>query len=161
MDQIWSIIGLSSLIAAVVTVSLGIVRDIFVEKYRFKRQSEAGFIQSQIQVYSQIHLLLARIEKRATEPLFFGEASTNLKEINDIIKTNSYLLTSRIKNEWLSFMAMFQRGFDVRDNKDRLVLGIALDAKKDEILSLIIVIINRDLIPKYRKIVGETVPLFG
>jgi hypothetical protein len=64
-------LGKLSLIASVVTVILGIVRDILVEKYRFKRESEAGYIQRQTQIYSQIYFLLKRLEKDATLLDFF------------------------------------------------------------------------------------------
>ena len=39
ITEIWSLIGLSSLIASVVAVVLGICRDYYIEKSRFKRQS--------------------------------------------------------------------------------------------------------------------------
>ena len=98
MNDIWSIIGLSSLVASVVTIVLGIVRDILVEKYRFKRESEAGFIQSQIQLYNQIYFLLRRWQIGAKMPQLFGEYGRNVKEINEIIKTSSSLLDHRVLN---------------------------------------------------------------
>jgi hypothetical protein len=68
MDDVWTIIGLSSLIASVVTVVLGIARDVLVDKYRFKRESEAGYLQSQIQVFSKIYFLLTRAVRGSARP---------------------------------------------------------------------------------------------
>ena len=78
MDDFWTIIGLSSLIASIVTVVLGLARDVIVDKYRFKRQSEAGYLQSQIQVFSKIYFVLTRTTKGATKSLFFKTATATV-----------------------------------------------------------------------------------
>lgn len=157
MNDIWSIIGLSSLVASVVTVLVGIVKDIVVEKYRFKRQSVAGYIQSQIQIYSRIYFLL----KTLTEPTLtelFGTTPENVKELNDIIKAQSSLLEQKALNEWFAIWGWTKK---YREGKEEAQKDEAIEKSYNHIrklLSIIKGIMNSNLIPKYRKIVGETVP---
>jgi len=153
MDDIWSIIGLSSLIASVVTVILGIIRDILVEKQSFKRQSEAEYIQRQIQVYSQIYFLLQRIHRGAIMPELFGKTGENIIELNNIIKTNSSFLESRVLNKWLTIMALLQKSVQEGKGYEK-----ELAEHSEQLVLIIKEMMNSDLIPKYRKIVGETVP---
>lgn len=117
MDDIWSIIGLSSLIASLVTMILGIVRDILVEKHRFNRESQAGHIQRQIQLYSRIYFLLIRLRKGATAVALFGKSAEDVKELNDVIKTNSSLLESRIMNSWITIMALISKSSKIKTQK--------------------------------------------
>ena len=158
MSDIWSIIGLSSLVASVVTVVLGIVRDVLVEKHRFKRQSEAGYVQAQIRMYSQINYLVKRVLIGLYSPELFGRMEDEIKKINDIVKESSDLLDSRVLNEWLLIMENFDH-FLRESNADE-VLKYYKKVKKHtrQLGSIIKEITNDDLIPKYRKIVGETVP---
>lgn len=158
MDQFWSIIGLSSLIASVVTVILGIVRDILVEKHRFKREKEAGYLQSQIRLYAQIHLLLKRLTLGAVTPMFFKTVPESIKEINKIIETSSEFLAPEFKNKWLNIMILIDNGGKTKDEKQQAKLFWEADENMEQLILIIKEIVNNTLIPKYRKIVGETVP---
>jgi hypothetical protein len=165
MDDIWTIIGLSSLIASVVTIVLGIARDVLVDKYRFKRQSEAGYIQNQIQIYSQIYFLLRRVSEGAVLTDLFGSTKNDIMDLNSTMKTKSDLLDSKVRGQWLALMASFtsdveelakgkhldENEWEERRKNFRNYLGQLALTIKD--------IMNNSLIPKYRKIVGETVPV--
>jgi len=158
MDDIWAIIGLSSLIASVVTVILGIVRDIFVERYRFKKQSEAGFIQSQIKIYSQLYFLLQRLKIGAITPELFGKLEDNIKELNNLVKMNASLVESKVLNKWVYCMALatvFLQGPEVKVREE---IREQTNERIIQLASIVKEIMNKNLIPKYRKIVGETVP---
>jgi len=167
MNDIWTIIGLSSLIASVVTVILGIAKDILVEKYRFKRQSQAGYIQSQIQAYSRIYFLSQTIHAGATSPELLGEIRKRIFEVNEFIKTKSSLLESKVKSEWLNIMSLLTECMEEvqkrKSGKDQSKIMEEYIEKCVEHLHLLISIIkeimNKDLIPKYREIVGKTVPI--
>lgn len=157
MDDIWTIIGVSSLIASVVTVVLGIARDVLVERYRFNRQSEAGYIQSQIQILSKIHFLLARCKKGAVGFLFKNVAES-VKEVNEVIETNIQLLPPAILSEWLNLMAGINEAVEEKDPKKQKELVESANQEIGDLLKHIASFTNSYLIPKYRKIVGETVP---
>lgn len=157
MDDILSIIGISSLVASIVSVILGIFRDILVEKRRFNRQSEAGYLQGQIKVYSQIYFLLHRMHRKATLTALFGSPSDNLRELNDIIKENSSLLTQQVLDNWLDMMALSQEAV-VANETELPKYFKKLDEYSSRLVSIIKEIMNKDLIPRYRKVVGETVP---
>ena len=158
MSDIWSIIGISSLVASVVTVLVGIVKDIVVEKYRFKRQSEAGYVQKQIQIYSQIYFYLKRHMVGATTPFLFGERIGKVQEISSIIEANSSFLEPRIVSKWLSIWASLQ-DYLAEPKPEKLDETVKKAAKLGmELASMVKEIMNSNLIPKYRKIVGETVP---
>jgi len=161
MDEIWSIIGLSSLIASVVTVTLGIVRDVLIERYRFKRQSEAGYLQSQIRLYSQIHFLLKRLTIGAVTPLLFEEVRDAIKKFNEIIEKSSDLLTSEFLGKWLDVMTLIEKAIKAfGDHDNELTIKLAWEADKNmkQLIPIIKETMNNKLIPKYRKIVGKTVP---
>lgn len=157
MDDIWAIIGLSSLIASVVTVILGIVRDILVEKYRFKRQSEAGYVQGQIQLYHRIYFFLKRTEIGG-HPDFFNKWEDDVKEVNSILKSKSSFLEPRFLNKWLTFFSLLNDLVKEKDKMKKKVLWNKVADAYPELLSIVKEIMNNTLIPKYRKIVGETVP---
>lgn len=164
VNDIWSIIGLSSLVASVVTVILGIVKDIFVEKYRFKRQSQAGYIQSQIRLYCHIHFLLESLGGLGSDysRSLFGKFSENVRELNEIMKKSSDLLEYRVLNLWLTFLESFSEAVEAmkkkKNEKERERMRQILEQRK-QLLSTIKDIMNNKLIPEYRKIVGETVPV--
>jgi len=158
MDDIWSIIGLSSLIAAIVSVILGIIRDVFVDRYHFKRQSEAGYIQKQIQIYSQIYFVLKRIEKYAISPQIFGAASETMRELNNIMKENSSLIESEVLTNWLYLMALMGKAVEDKQRQHWEELSNEMVKTGDQTFLMIKEIMNKNLIPKYRKIVGKTVP---
>jgi len=158
MDNIWSIIGLSSLIASVVTVILGIVRDILVEKHRFKRQSEAGYLQSQIRLYAQTHFLLKRFTLGAVTSMFFETVPEPIKGINKIIETSSDFIAPEFMNKWLAIMTLIENAKKTKDKKQQTQLLWEADEKMKQLILIIEEIANNILIPKYRKIVGKTVP---
>lgn len=83
--NIWNIIATSSLIASFVTAILGIIRDVFLERYRFKRQSESGYVQSQIQIYSQLYFFLNRLKMRLHIELM-GDLNQQMVEITITFK---------------------------------------------------------------------------
>ena len=159
MDDIWSIIGLSSLIASLVTVISGIVRDILVEKHRFNRESEAGYLQSQIKLYAQIHLLLKRFTLGAVTPMLFETVPESIKGINKIIETSSDFVAPEFKNKWLAIMLSIENAIKTEDKKQRAKLFWEADENMKQLILIIKEIVNNTLIPKYRKIVGKTVPL--
>ena len=158
MNDIWSIIGLSSLIASVVTVALGIVKDILIERYRFKRQSEAGYLQSQIRLYSKIYFLLRRLTIGAVTTVLFEETVDALKRFNRIIEENSELLAPKVLDKWLTIMTTIEKGIKTKDPKLKVKILWEADKNMRQSISIVKEIMNNDLIPKYRKIVGETVP---
>jgi hypothetical protein len=158
LDDIWAVIGLSSLIASVVTISLGLIRDIIVEGYRFRKQSEAGYLQNQIKLYSQIFFLLTRIRCDEFDPLFFKGTSEDVKEINELLKTNSSSLESIVVAHWLALMRSWSVGVAAKDEAERdRAREYASDRLRD-INGTIAKILNSNLLPRYRKIVGKTVP---
>ena len=158
--DIWTIIGLSSLIASVVTVILGLLRDVLVERYRFKRQSEAGYLQSQIQMVSRLHFLLTRIKMRATGVLFKDIGETTL-EINTLIEGNVNLLPPKVLDEWLKAMAIMKEALKEKDDEKQKVQTRKALEKFDRICCYLEEFANNDLIPKYRSIVGKTVAELG
>jgi len=158
LDDVWGIIGLSSLIASVVTIGLGLIRDILVERYRFRRQSEAGYLQNQIRLYSQIFFLLERIRCLELDTLFFKEPSEDIKEINELLKTNSSSLESRVVADWSALVKSFSLGIDEKDEAEKRRLRESASDKIWDITGTIREILNSNLLPRYRKIVGKTVP---
>lgn len=162
MDEIWTVIGLSSLIASVVTVILGIVRDILVDKYHFKRQSEADYLRTQIQVFSQIYFVLARALKGVGTSHFFKERPTDrFKEINAVMEANTYLLPPKVFSQWLKTITLLDKALDVRDgvekSQETKTLYTSAWKESHEMLKVIAETANNDLLPRYRNIVGESV----
>ncbi len=152
MSEIWQIIGLSSLIASIINIIGNVISNIYVAKKRFQRESEAGYIQSQIQLYSKIYFLIQRIRLGAISELFFQDFVTDIKDLNDIMSNSSFLLETEILLEWININNLFdltgKKGGD----------GDAVRSKLDELTSLIREHVNEVLNPLYKEVVGITVP---
>lgn len=92
-------------------------------------------------------------------PSLFGEITEHTRELNDIIKTNSSLLEPRILSNWLSYFVLIQKALKEKEIEKHKEYAKKLPAYREQLVSAIKDIMNNKLIPKYRKIVGETVPL--
>jgi hypothetical protein len=160
-QDIWTIIGLSSLIASVVTIVLGLIRDVLVERYRFRRQSQSGFIQKQLQILSRIYFTLERMRKQAAGDLLFKESWDTFRDINKIIEEDMFLLSSRICNQLLKVMAYIPEVLKEKGTEHWREQATFLVEEIDKILNFIEEEANKKLIPKYRSIVGETVSNFS
>lgn len=115
----------------------------------FKAQSEAGYIQAKVRLYS---LILFYIEKMRLTGRVLGHGEESymftreeiedvVTELNDAIKERVDLLNPRILENWLELQVDIYR-------------EPALP-RMNELRELILQEYNDDLIPKYRKIVGE------
>lgn len=158
MSDIWSIIGISSLVAAVVTVVLGTIKDILMERYRFKRQSEAKYLESQVKLYSQLYFLSKRLTIGATTSVLFEKVPDAIKNVNKIIEEKTELLAPEFLNEWLSIMKSLGMMVESKAGEQQKKRAEEAERKMKELIQIIRRIMNNTLIPKYRKIVGETVP---
>jgi hypothetical protein len=155
--NIWTIVGLSSLIAAVVTAILGLLRDVIVERYRFKRQCEADYLRNQIQIFSRIYFTLLRTRKGATGYTIFKKPEVTFKELNELIESNIHLLPFRLLNQWMETMALLTKALKEAEMKGRRESGKLVGEGFEKMLDILETVANEDLIPRYRKIVGHTV----
>src|SRR3989304_9179866 len=156
-EDIWTIVGLSSLVSIIVTVILGLMRDVIFERYRFNRQQEADHLKNQIQVLSRIHFLLVRLQKGATDLRFFKEPEFNVKELNDLIEGNSSLLTQDIFNDWMDIWVLVRQSELEKDSHKQSVARGTYAFKIDLLIIEIESYHNNVLLPKYRSFVGDTI----
>jgi hypothetical protein len=156
MSEIWQIIGLSSLIASIINIIGNVITNIYVAKKHFQRESEAGYIQDQIKLYSKIYFLIQRIRVGAISDMFFKDFITEIKELNNIIKNSSFLLETKILMKWFEINKLFFKVLEDKMNRDQFY--DKLWPEFDEIASLIREKVNNDLNPRYKEIVGKTVP---
>jgi len=157
MDDIWALIGLSSLVAAIVTATLGLIRDVLVNRYNFKKTNEASYLENQVKLYYQIYFTVARIGKGQWHPSFFGKTEESLKEINTIVEENSHLLTPNMLNMWLDIMCTFGELKEESEPEKRRTIALRAVKQLDEILIETARTANEDILPRYRKIVGFSV----
>lgn len=164
MSEIWGIIGLSSLIASVVTVILGIIRDVLIERYRFKRQSESGFIQKQLEVYYKFYYVLQRAKTTPESSILFSkDVGNELNEFNNSLKDFSNLVDKNLLINWLEFIGLTseitKKIKEIKESQELEKKYFTEFAEKIYFIETeIIKIVNNKLIPKYKKIVGDTVP---
>ena len=156
MDDILTIIvGTSALVAAVVTVGLTLIKDVIVSRYDFKRRSEAGYIQERIRLYSKIYYNLEKLQIEgdmlAGHPnnlVYSGkEIEKFIDEINKILSSRIDLVSERVRTAWLCFQA------NPTDDKAHDYARRLMQQIKKEF--------NEELIPKYRKYVGENPKLIN
>jgi hypothetical protein len=138
-------IALSSTTAALISV---ILSHYFQTKF-FKSQAEAGYIQAKVRLYS---LILFYIEKMrlAAKALGHGEEKYVFKEreidgiireLNDAVKEKLDLINPEALKNWLELQTIIYR-------------EPALERMK-KLRELILQEYNTQIIPRYRKIVGE------
>jgi len=150
MDDIVSIIGTSALVAAIVTVGLSLVKDVIVSRYDFKRKSEAGYIQKRIRLNSKIYY---NIEKLQVEGDVLGghpdtlvysgkEIEKFIDEINNTLSSRIDLVSKKVRMAWLLFQTNPAED-SAHDYAKRLMQQIKIE-------------FNEELIPRYRKYVGES-----
>lgn len=153
-----SIIGLSSLIASIVTVILGLFKDIIVDRFKFKRESEAGYLQKQLDVYSKLYYILQRTKYTSLKATFIPSIDDEIKEFNILLNEYSSLLDRSIFKNWLELMELTNEIIKLKEEKRKTKYKELIE-KRNELEQKIKMIVNNKLIPKYKKIVGETVPL--
>ena len=156
LSEIWRIIGLSSLIATIASIIGNTIANILVEKKRFRREREAGYIQEQIKLYSKIYIIIQRIRVGAIGEVFFEDFITEIKGVNNIIKDLSFLLETKILMKWFEVLKLFLEIGRTKVDRDQLY--DKLWPELDELASLIREKVNSDLNPRYSEIVGKTVP---
>lgn len=156
MSEIWQIIGLSSLIASIIGIIGNIIANIYVEKKRFQRESEAGYIQEQIKILFKIYFLIQRIRVGVIDEAFFDDFITEIKGVNNMIKDLSFLLETKILTKWFEINRLFSSAG--RQSLDRSQFYDKIWPDLEEMASLIREKINNDLNPRYKEIVGKTVP---
>lgn len=156
LSEIWRIIGLSSLIATIASIIGNTIANIFVEKKRFQRESEAGYIQEQIKLYSKIYFIIQRIRVGAIGEMFFEDFITEIKGVNKIIKDLSFLLETKILMKWFEINKLFIKAGT--KSVDRNQFFDEIWPELEELASLVREKVNNDLNPPYSEIVGKTVP---
>jgi len=157
LSELWEIIGLSSLIASIVTIIGNALLTIFVEKKRFQRESEAGYIQEQIKSYNKIYFLIQRIRVGAIGDLLFPDFINEIKALNNNVKDSSFLLETNILMKWFEINNLFIKIGNLEEiGKDQLFDKLFLEM--DNLISLIEKKVNDDLNLRYKEIVGKTVP---
>lgn len=144
LGEVLITIALSSTTAGIISVILSH----HFQTRLFKRQSEAGYIQAKVRLYS---LILFYIEKMrlagialglGNEKYVFkkGEIDDIIKELNEAIKEKIDLLNPEALKNWLELQVIvYQQPVLERIKKLR---------------ELILQEYNEEIIPKYRKIVG-------
>ena len=159
MSEFWQIIGLSSLIASIINIMGNFISNIYVAKKSFQREKEAGYIKSQIQLYYKIYFLMQRLRLGATNEVLFQSFIDEIKELNNVMKDSSFLLEAEILIKWFEINILFpmigKTGIGPEQQKKRMDL---LYSTIDEINSLIRKQVNKFLNPRYKEVVGKTVP---
>lgn len=156
LSEIWRIIGLSSLIATIASIIGNTIANILVEKKRFQREREAGYIQEQIKIYSKIYFIIQRIRVGAIDEVFFEDLVTEIKGVTNIIKDLSFLLETKILMKWFNINKLFAKA-GIK-SIDRNQFYDEIWSELDEMASLIREKVNSDLNPRYKEIVGKTIP---
>jgi len=157
LSELWEIIGLSSLIASIVTIIGNALLTIFVEKKRFQREREAGYIQEQIKSYNKIYFLIQRIRVGAIGDLLFPDFINEIKTLNNNVKDSSFLLETNILMKWFEINNLFIKIGNLEEiGQDQLFDKLCLEM--DNLISLIEKKVNDDLNLRYKEIVGKTVP---
>lgn len=114
-------------------------------------------MKQQIQLFSQIYMTLARFRILAISSRFYEDLEESIKEINELIKANCHLLTPEILKTWLETLAILD---DFSQEKDPVNKAKLIDdfIEKFQLTSkLVSKYANTVLIPKYKKIVGDSV----
>jgi len=158
MSDILSIIGISSLVAAIVTTILGLFRDIIVDRFKFKIEKESKYIQKQLDVYFKLYYILLRTKYTISKPSIIPSIDKEVTEFNTLLNKYSSLLDRHILKNWLEFIKLTNELIQLEEKKRERKYKELIEIR-DKLEQSIKVIVNNKLIPKYRKIVGETVPL--
>ncbi len=157
IEDIWSIIGLSSIISAIVSITLGFVSAYVLERSRFAREQKTTHLKNQIQLLSRMHSVLVRIQKNATDLRFYEDEENEIKELNSDMKGDTTLLPQELFNDWNDIWIHIRVWEREEDPKKKIRLGGNLGLKWDSMIAEIQGYHNHVLLPKYRKIVGDTI----
>ena len=135
----WVTVLASGVVAAVSSTIIGAIFNL----YKFKRESEAGFVQARAELYSYLFFWLRIwLAQGIEQPIHLED----FIPVDKFLSLRLHLVNSEIQKEWLTL-------------HDEVVAETFEDAV-DTALKLVELIkkeFNEDIIPKYEKYVGKNI----
>ena len=160
----WTLIGISSLISAIVSGIINIFSGYYLEQKRFNREKETEFVKKQIELHFKLYYFLRSISLVESE-IWGKELSDAYRDTASWISESTNYFNFETLNSWYELCKLFDAFYrEVLDEE----INLCLDRKKDllykvsveheKLMDLIKTKTNNTFIKKYQKICGETVP---
>lgn len=142
-DAFWVTIFSSGVIAALVSSLFTIVGNYAYFKWKYKRETTAGYINARIERYSKLWFFL---RLWLLEPIDPPPTTSQFDKIDEFISLRLDLISQEIQNDWLKLRERVVE----REFEDAVLLAQSLVNKiKTEF--------NDKLIPKYEEYMGEEI----
>lgn len=143
MTEIWNTALLSGLMAALFSVIISALLNLYAIRYKSKRQDESGFVNARAQLYSYLFFWLKTwLYSDIDVPLSwedFNAVDTRLSE-------KLHLINPNIQKEWLELHGrVTERNYPKAVNTAKKLVELI---RKD---------FNDNIIPKYEKYVGKNI----
>jgi len=136
---------------ALLSISLKFLWD----RYRNK----TGYIKEQYQAIVSLYYLLFNLDEDAFHDSCFKDLESCRQDINHLVKNKAHVFPQSIWNSWSKLHTTVQDFSQTNKAKERSKKKPEMRLKICSLLKHIENVANKDVIPKYRKIVGQSIPL--
>lgn len=141
--EIWDIALLSGLVAALSSVIIGAIFNLYAIKYKSKRKDEAGFVNAKAELYSYLFFWLKTwLYSDIDVPISWEDFNA----VDKSLSTKLHLVSPNIQKEWLELHGL------VTDHQFEDAVNTA-----KKLVELIRKDFNDNIIPNYEKFVGKNI----
>jgi len=154
-----TLIGLSSLIAAIVSGIINIIKDYLIEGFRFRREKKVNFLKKQINAYFRLFYTLHRISLFHAHGSFIMSVEDCISSMNEMILEETSLFNFNTLKNWYRLMNDIGEMLKKHNKSEEIqedflqIFKLIGDLMKD-----IKKLLNIEIIPEYRKITGTDMP---
>ena len=143
MTEVWNTALLSGLMAALFSVIISSLLNLYAIRYKSKRQDESGFVNARAQLYSYLFFWLKTFLCSDIDvPLSWKEFTA----VDTRLSEKLHLVNPNIQKEWLELHGLVtDRNFEDAVNTAKKLVDLI---RKD---------FNDNIIPKYEKYVGKNI----
>ena len=141
--EFWITVLASGVVAVVSSAIISAIVNLYAIKYKFKRESEAGFVNARAELHAYLFFWLRIWLARDIDiPISWEDFTT----VDKYLSMKLHLINSDIQKEWLELHGK------VTDRKFEDAVNTA-----KELVELIKNEFNDNIIPKYEKYVGKNI----